>query len=622
MASTIRRRGVRNDTPPNSPTPGNDNPSKTGEKVKVVHHPPKTRKRRITAIFLLGSLFGIIAAGFFAKSNDLIDFPEIGELRMDSLLDVLPAGLVKDMRELVIGERDSLESYDAFTVGLKARSEGLSAHHPIVMVPGVISTGLESWGTSNVSRPYFRKRLWGSWSMMRALVLDKETWKAHIMLDKKTGLDPPGVKLRAAQGFDATDFFITGYWIWNKILENLASLGYDPINSYTAAYDWRLAYPNLEKRDHYFTRLKLHIELAVQLQNRKVVLTSHSMGSQVVFYFFHWVASKQGGRGGEDWVERHIEAWINVSGCMLGAVKDVTAILSGEMRDTAQLNAFAVYGLEKFLSKAERAEIFRAMPGISSMLPIGGSAIWGDLTSAPDDKPGQEHSYGSFLNFRTGQNWTTPARNFTVDDALEYLFETAEDWYRDQVKGSYSLGVARTTAEVKANENDPRKWINPLETRLPLAPSLKIYCFYGVGKPTERGYYYRPPEPGSSTSLNMTIDTGLTQGMVDHGVVMGEGDGTVNLMSTGYMCNRGWKIKRYNPANVKITVVEMPHEPERFNPRGGPNTADHVDILGRQNLNEFILRIAAGKGDTIQDHVVSNIREYAEKARVYEEGHG
>jgi hypothetical protein len=48
------------------------------------------------------------------------------------------------------------------------------------------------------------------------------------------------------------------------------------------------------------------------------------------------------------------------------------------------------------------------------------------------------------------------------------------------VKGSYSRGVAHTSAEVDANEKDPRKWINPLETRLPLAPSLKIYCFYGM----------------------------------------------------------------------------------------------------------------------------------------------
>lgn len=73
------------------------------------------------------------------------------------------------------------------------------------MIPGVISTGLESWGTEEASRQYFRKRLWGSWSMMRALVLDKASWKKHIMLDKITGLDPPGIKLRAAQGFDAAD---------------------------------------------------------------------------------------------------------------------------------------------------------------------------------------------------------------------------------------------------------------------------------------------------------------------------------------------------------------------------------------------------------------------------------
>ncbi|KAK0610473.1 Lecithin:cholesterol acyltransferase-domain-containing protein [Bombardia bombarda] len=633
MASTLRRRlfwagttPSASPTPSPAPTPGAETPEKSGDEAATTasghrRGKPKAqpKKRKTTLIFLLGSLFGIIAAGFFAKSNDLIDFPEIGELSMDSMFNVLPAGLVKDMRDLVNGERDYLESYDAFSVGLKVRSEGLVADHPMVMVPGVISTGLESWGTSNISRPYFRKRLWGSWSMMRALVMEKEVWKKHIMLDKLTGLDPPDIKLRAAQGFDATDFFITGYWIWNKIIENLASLGYDPTNSYTASYDWRLAYPNLEVRDQYFSRLKSYIEMAVHLQNRKAVLASHSMGSQVVFYFFHWVASDKGGKGGDDWVEKHIDAWINVSGCMLGAVKGVSAILSGEMRDTAQLNTFAVYGLEKFLSKDERAEIFRAMPGISSMLPMGGNAIWGDLDGAPDDMPGQEQSFGSFLNFRVGQNWTTPSVNYTVNQAMEYLFNTTEDWYQDQVKGSYSQGVAHTTAEVEANEHDPRKWINPLESRLPRAPSLKIYCFYGVGKPTERAYYYKPPDAGILTKLNITIDTGLTQGEVDHGVMMGEGDGTVNLMSTGYMCNRGWKIKRYNPAGVKVTVVEMPHEPERFNPRGGPNTADHVDILGRQNLNEYILKVAAGKGDSIVDSVVSNILEYADKAKVYEE---
>ncbi|PHH73029.1 hypothetical protein CDD83_4824 [Cordyceps sp. RAO-2017] len=439
------------------------------------------------------------------------------------------------------------------------------------------------------------------------------------MLDKHTGLDPPMVKLRAAQGFDATDFFITGYWIWNKIFENLATIGYDPTNSFTAAYDWRLSYSNLEVRDQYFSRLKSYIETAVACQDRKVVLASHSMGSQVIFYFFHWAQSDQGGGGGDDWVDRHVDSWINMSGCMLGAVKDLTAVLSGEMRDTAQLNAFAIYGLEKFLSKEERADIFRAMPGVSSMLPLGGNAVWGDLNWAPDDRPGQPFSFGSLLNFRIGPNSTAPARNLTLDDSLKYLFHTAEHWYQRQVRESYSHGVAHTMAEVEANEQDPRKWINPLETSLPNAPNLRIYCFYGVGKPTERAYFYRAPDQPAATNLTITMDTGLTDGEVDHGVILGEGDGTVNLLSTGYMCSRGWHIKRYNPGRSKVTVVEMPHEPERFNPRGGPKTADHVDILGRQNLNELVLRVAAGKGDTITDYIISSIHEYAAKVKIYDE---
>lgn len=443
--------------------------------------------------------------------------------------------------------------------------------HPVIMIPGVISTGLESWGTEPESRLYFRKRLWGSWTMMRALVLDKPGWKKHIMLDKDTGLDPPGVKMRAAQGFDATDFFITGYWIWNKILENLATIGYDPTNAFTAAYDWRMTYMNYEIRDQYFTRLKAHIEIAVRVSNKKVVLLSHSMGSQVLYYFLHWVEAEGYGNGGPGWVEAYIDSWINISGCMLGALKGLPAVLSGEMKDTAQLNAFAVYGLEKFLSRHERAEIFRAMPGISSMLPMGGNAVWGDHDGAPDDEPGQETSFGNFMRFRDS-NTTLTSQNLTVEESLPYLFKNTEEWYKKMVQRSYSNGVAHTRKVVEDNQLIPAKWINPLETRLPLAPSLKIYCFYGIGKQTERAYYYRDDHDPLS-NLNVTIDTGFSEnGKTDHGVVMGEGDGTVNLLSAGYMCAKGWKMKRYNPAGVQIKTYEMPHEPDRFSPRGGPNT--------------------------------------------------
>jgi phospholipid:diacylglycerol acyltransferase len=218
--------------------------------------------------------------------------------------------------------------------------------------------------------------------------------------------------------------------------------------------------------------------MGYKISNRKVVLISHSMGSQVIFYFFHWVASPSGGAGGDRWVDEYVESWINISGCMLGALKDIPAILSGEMKDTAQLNAFAVYGLERFLAREERAQIFRAMPGMSSMLPMGGNAVWGNQTWAPDNQPGQNVSFGTFLNFKDS-NKTHPAQNLTIEESLEFLYNSTEQWYVHSVKSSFSQGVAHTQYEVEANEKDQSKWVNPLETRLPLAPNLKIYCFYG-----------------------------------------------------------------------------------------------------------------------------------------------
>ncbi|KAL5118416.1 phospholipid:diacylglycerol acyltransferase [Pleosporales sp. CAS-2024a] len=629
--SFLRRRfggaNAGNDSPVESrepsPAPGQARPSNlrviTAEQLRTLKNKGKS-KRKNAWIFGLGGLFGLVLAGFFASSNEMIDLKSLENMNLDSILDALPASFVSSAQQLQKQERDAV-NYDSFAVGLHASKQGIKACHPVIMIPGVISTGLESWGTEEGSRQYFRKRLWGSWSMMRALVLDKAAWKRHIMLDKDTGLDPPGIKLRAAQGFDAADFFITGYWIWNKILENLATIGYDPGNAFTAAYDWRMSYMNYEKRDQYFTRLKSHIEVGVRVSNKKVVLLSHSMGSQVLYYFLHWVEAEGHGNGGPGWVEAYIDSWINISGCMLGALKDLPAVLSGEMKDTAQLNAFAVYGLEKFLSRYERAEIFRAMPGLSSMLPMGGNAVWGNATWAPDDLPGQNVSFGNFVRFRN-HNSSLTARNLTVEDSLPYLFQNSEPWYKKMVTSSFSHGVAHTTSEVERNQFIPSKWLNPLETRLPLAPSLKIYCFYGIGKDTERAYYYRADDEPFS-GLNVTLDTSFIspaetpEGPVDHGVVMGEGDGTVNLLSSGYMCAKGWRRKRYNPAGVKVTTYEMRHEPDRFNPRGGPNTADHVDILGRSSLNDLILQVAGGRGELIQDTIHSNIREYADRVQIY-----
>jgi phospholipid:diacylglycerol acyltransferase len=50
-----------------------------------------------------------------------------------------------------------------FLVGEDAtKKDGLKKRHPMVLVPGIVSTGLESWSTEPVSRTFFRKRLWVS----------------------------------------------------------------------------------------------------------------------------------------------------------------------------------------------------------------------------------------------------------------------------------------------------------------------------------------------------------------------------------------------------------------------------------------------------------------------------
>jgi phospholipid:diacylglycerol acyltransferase len=46
-----------------------------------------------------------------------------------------------------------------------------------------------------------------------------------------------------------------------------------------AAYDWRLSFPDLERRDRYFSKLKSTIELAVRSEGKKAVAVAHSMGS-------------------------------------------------------------------------------------------------------------------------------------------------------------------------------------------------------------------------------------------------------------------------------------------------------------------------------------------------------
>lgn len=47
--------------------------------------------------------------------------------------------------------------------GARLKREGLVANHPVVLVPGIITGGLELWEGKPCAQPLFRKRLWGGW---------------------------------------------------------------------------------------------------------------------------------------------------------------------------------------------------------------------------------------------------------------------------------------------------------------------------------------------------------------------------------------------------------------------------------------------------------------------------
>ena len=86
------------------------------------------------------------------------------------------------------------------------------------------------------------------------------------------------------------------------------------------------------------------------------------MGTNVFTYFLNWVerpVELGGGGGGPDWVANHIHAYLNIGGPLLGVPKAAAALVSGEMRDTAQFGALNAYLIDNFFSKSQRAAMFR-----------------------------------------------------------------------------------------------------------------------------------------------------------------------------------------------------------------------------------------------------------------------
>lgn len=109
---------------------------------------------------------------------------------------------------------------------------------------------------------------------------------------------------------------------------------------------------------------------------------------------------------------------------------------------------------------------------------------------------------GRFLSIRDnhplGSN--NPRTNYTMSESNPYILSNTPRVWQKMMQTNYSYGIEIdeekvgnacsiktmfTFIQLNENNNDPTKWSNPLEARLPNAPSMSVYCIYGVGKPTE-----------------------------------------------------------------------------------------------------------------------------------------
>jgi len=112
---------------------------------------------------------------------------------------------------------------------------------------------------------------------------------------------------------------------------------------------------------------------------------------------------------------------------------------------------------------------------------------------------------------------------------------------------------------------------------------------------------------------------------IKNGVLLSDGDGTVPLLSEGYMCASGWvENSKLNPSRIKTFTREYVHSVsfQYSDPgRGGPYSSEHVDILGNVATTEDILKVVTGFDDaSVVDLILSDLKEISETINSHPDG--
>jgi phospholipid:diacylglycerol acyltransferase len=89
-----------------SPGPNGKRPANlrliTAEQLSTLKQSGKHKKRRNVWVFALGGIFGLLLAGFFASSNDMIDLKSLENVNLESIMEALPDNFVRSAQQLQV----------------------------------------------------------------------------------------------------------------------------------------------------------------------------------------------------------------------------------------------------------------------------------------------------------------------------------------------------------------------------------------------------------------------------------------------------------------------------------------------------------------------------------------
>eukprot|EP00915_Cephaloidophora_sp_WS-2016_P003626 GHVH01004887.1.p1 GENE.GHVH01004887.1~~GHVH01004887.1.p1 ORF type:complete len:792 (+),score=88.16 GHVH01004887.1:24-2378(+) len=519
---------------------------------------------------------------------------------------------------------------------LLAKDEDWKPKHPFYLVPGFTTNGLEVWKSRSCADAWFRKRIWGQFSMASSFASHKECWLQHMSLDNDTGLDPSdGISVRATTGLEAIDYFMPIYHVWNPLIAGLGRFGYDSGNMAVGNWDWRLSPALAHTRDKSYLRFTSEIEQLVEVNGATAVIISHSYGDVMVRSWLRWVEvqqlkAKQEGSNGRfhNWINRHLRTYVSVSGPMMGVPKAYGALLSGEFRETAEMSIASRKMAESLVSPAARCKLWRTWSGLVAMLPER-HAPW----TAPTVVIKQKLEDLSFAAIE-GAQYTNKVSELWSDEAYDYIENLSTN---DAGKFKRWMG--------DVGEDSERLNFRYLEDPLTLDPDTKLdfHCYYGVGIETEAGYVVDPVEvqavapyehediseddeinliSSHRIAIEVTGDCYKSKSgacvKINRGIIIDpNGDGSVSHVSNSHMCRNAWQEAilepehdgtvamapehgpRLNPHKQKVLVKELrehSHNTDTYIQNVG-GAANHVDVLGNWEILKDMILLGSGQLD-------------------------